>query len=89
MNQLAIMGHSRTGRLMSSNRGINRLHFVRIANIARKSSKSMDYRNKTHCPMTHSLLVGLKCDLRDSFAQNEEEFQLKGMNPVESSKGTK
>ena len=42
---------------------------------------------KEHCPNTPYILVGMKSDLRDEFAQHADEFKAKGMEPVSSSKG--
>lgn len=42
---------------------------------------------KEHCPNTPYILVGMKSDLRDDFAQHAEEFKAKGLEPVPSSKG--
>lgn len=42
---------------------------------------------KEHCPNTPYIIVGLKSDLRDDFAQHAEEFKNKGLEPVPSSKG--
>jgi small GTP-binding protein len=41
---------------------------------------------KEHSPGTPYILVGLKSDLRDQFAQNADEFSAKGWEPVPASK---
>jgi small GTP-binding protein len=42
---------------------------------------------KEHCPTTPYILVGMKSDLRDSFAQHADEYKSKGMEPIPASKG--
>jgi small GTP-binding protein len=41
---------------------------------------------KQHCPTTPYILVGMKSDLRDQFAQHADEYQSKGWEPVAASK---
>jgi small GTP-binding protein len=41
---------------------------------------------KKHCPTTPYILVGLKSDLRDQFAENAAEFSAKGWEPIPASK---
>jgi small GTP-binding protein len=41
---------------------------------------------KEHCPTTPYILVGMKSDLRDQFAQHADEYRSKGWEPVSSSK---
>jgi small GTP-binding protein len=42
---------------------------------------------KEHCPNTPYILVGMKSDLRDQFAQHADEYKSKGMEPVPSQRG--
>jgi small GTP-binding protein len=44
---------------------------------------------KEHCPTTPYILVGIQCDLRDSFAEHEEEYRSKGWKRVPASKAEK
>jgi Ras-related C3 botulinum toxin substrate 1 len=41
---------------------------------------------KEHCPSTPYILVGMKSDLRDEFAQHADDFRAKGWEPVAASK---
>jgi small GTP-binding protein len=40
-----------------------------------------------YCPNTPCILVGMKSDLRDTVSQHPDEFKLKGMEAVTSSRG--
>ena len=42
---------------------------------------------KEHCPDTPYILVGMKSDLRDEFAQNADELRANGMEPIPREKG--
>jgi Ras-related C3 botulinum toxin substrate 1 len=42
---------------------------------------------KEHCPTIPWILVGMKSDLRDSFAEHTDEFKSNGMEPISSVKG--
>jgi len=42
---------------------------------------------KEHCPDAPFILVGLKSDLRDSFAEHADDYRQKGWEAIERSKG--
>jgi Ras-related C3 botulinum toxin substrate 1 len=42
---------------------------------------------KEHCPDVPYVLVGLKSDLRDQFADHAEEYQSQGLEPISTAKG--
>lgn len=44
---------------------------------------------KENCPDTPYILVGLKSDLRDNFAEKEEEYKSKGWTPISKEQGQK